>query len=195
MGISCFARARWQRRTPIPHLQISDHDGPESDRTAGPAITRDGDSRITPLGRWLRALKLDELPQMLNILAGEMSMVGPRPKLPHHEALVKMPYRPGITGAATLVFRQEELLLRPVPLIHLNHFYDRRVKPLKAKIDARYMRRATFWSDVGLITYTVLSFLLPPPPMPAIFREHPATNYRLETVSSSANQTNESMAV
>lgn len=119
-------------------------------------ITVTGDSRITPVGKFLRKYKLDELPQFWNVLRGDMSLVGPRPKLPHHEAL-HMPFRPGITGPATLAFRYEEEMLRQVPREHLDAYYERFVKPQKAQIDWNYMKSATPKSDLGILWRTARS--------------------------------------
>ncbi|MGO8758297.1 MAG: sugar transferase [Terracidiphilus sp.] len=129
--------------------------------TPGPGLTRDGDSRITPLGRILRRLKLDELPQFWNVLRGDMSLIGPRPKLPRYSAIRNMPFRPGITGAATLAFRNEEEALRPIHPALLDDYYNRHIRPLKAGIDLNYMAQATFLSDVRILAATVLACILP----------------------------------
>lgn len=122
------------------------------------SITVSGDVRITPVGALLRRYKLDELPQFWNVLRGDMSLVGPRPKLPHHEALL-MPCRPGITGVATLAFRNEEEFLSEIPEGELETFYELFVKPAKAQLDLEYMRTATLVSDMKVLWRTASACL------------------------------------
>jgi len=124
----------------------------------GPSLTRSGDPRITRFGRFLRKYKLDELPQLVNVLKGEMSLVGPRPKVPHLEVM-EMPFRPGLTGAATLAFRCEEEMLQDIPAHELEAYYCRAIQPLKAKLDREYMRQATLASDLALLYQTATACL------------------------------------
>jgi lipopolysaccharide/colanic/teichoic acid biosynthesis glycosyltransferase len=119
----------------------------------GPSLTKCGDPRVTRIGRFLRKYKLDELPQLFNVLCGHMSLIGPRPKLPHLETM-RMPFRPGLTGAATLAFRREEEMLQGIPDDDLEAYYCRMIKPLKAKIDWDYMRKATLATDFALLYET-----------------------------------------
>ena len=131
------------------------------ENSPGPAITVSGDARITPIGAFLRRHKLDELPQFWNVLKGNMSLVGPRPKLPHHEGL-DLPYRPGITGMATLLFRDEEEILSGIPHCQLEAFYETCIKPKKAQLDQEYMQNATLWTDLKLLGRTAASCVFRP---------------------------------
>jgi lipopolysaccharide/colanic/teichoic acid biosynthesis glycosyltransferase len=108
---------------------------------------------VTSLGRFLRWLKLDELPQCINVLRGEMSLVGPRPKIAEQQ-IGTFNCRPGITGAATLAFAREESLLRRIPPQYVPHFYRENILPLKQQLDSEYMARATALSDLRLLLLT-----------------------------------------
>jgi lipopolysaccharide/colanic/teichoic acid biosynthesis glycosyltransferase len=118
-------------------------------------VTTVGNQLFTPVGPFLRRWKLDELPQLLNVLWGDMSLVGPRPKMPEH-LVSDFPCRPGITGAATIAFAREETILDRVPKDQLNAYYHKVVLPAKRRLDARYMARATFLSDLKLLVDSVL---------------------------------------
>lgn len=121
------------------------------DRTCGVASA--SPDRITKVGRFLRWLKLDELPQCLNVLRGHMSLVGPRPKIPEQQIGI-CNCRPGITGAATLVFGGEESLLRLLPPQSVARFYQEAILPVKQRLDSEYMARATVVSDLRLLVLT-----------------------------------------
>jgi lipopolysaccharide/colanic/teichoic acid biosynthesis glycosyltransferase len=127
----------------------------ENSEALGPEHTAKGDPRITMLGKFLRKFKLDELPQLFNVLRGEMSLVGPRPKLPHHDQ-TPMRCKPGVTGAATLAFRKEQHILCEVPQENLEDFYQEYVVPRKVLLDSKYMAKATFLSDIGMLMATLL---------------------------------------
>jgi lipopolysaccharide/colanic/teichoic acid biosynthesis glycosyltransferase len=126
-----------------------------TDCAGGPCVTKTGDNRVTPVGAFLRRFKLDELPQLFNVLRGEMSLVGPRPKVPHHETQI-LRYRPGVTGAASLAFREEEELLRHLPDHSLDDYQVKVLMPIKRQLDSEYMLRATLASDLILMLHTVL---------------------------------------
>lgn len=121
----------------------------------GPGVTQAGDPRLTPLGRFLRKYKVDEIPQLYNVVRGEMSLVGPRPKLAKFE-YAEMLCRPGITGAATLAFAREEEMLQKVPPEELDRFHLEVLSPMKAELDNEYQKRATFFSDLAVLLDTLL---------------------------------------
>jgi lipopolysaccharide/colanic/teichoic acid biosynthesis glycosyltransferase len=128
----------------------------------GPEVTAAGDERITRVGRVLRRLKLDELPQLWNVLAGDMSFVGPRPEVP---ALVDgssdlwkrvLAVRPGITDPVTLALKDEEALLATVKGDH-EVFYRKTLQPFKLRGYVDYFEKRTILTDLGVILRTVLS--------------------------------------
>ena len=127
---------------------------------AGPGITKDGDPRITVVGRWLRKTKLDELPQLWNVLRGDMSFVGPRPEVPRYVAYYTpaqravLQLKPGITDRATLAFRHEEDLLAQAADVEA--FYVAHCLPKKIEMNLQYGRQANLWSDIQVIVRTVL---------------------------------------
>ncbi len=132
-----------------------------ADKT-GPAVTKDGDSRITRIGRVLRRTKLDEFPQLWNVLKGDMSFVGPRPEVPRYverytpEQRRLLEHRPGITDLATLVFRDEETLLRNAA--NVEEFYVEHCIPRKYKLNQEYSKRANLVEDVMLILETLCPY-------------------------------------
>jgi lipopolysaccharide/colanic/teichoic acid biosynthesis glycosyltransferase len=132
-----------------------------ADAAEGCGHTQDGDTRITPLGGIMRKFKIDELPQFYNVLRGDMSLIGPRPTLPEHAAILNMPVRPGITGAATLAFRREEEVLRHIHPALLDAFYDRHIRPMKALLDIDYMAHATLFSDMRMVAETFMACITP----------------------------------
>lgn len=131
----------------------------------GPGLTQHGDPRITTIGRVFRQWKIDELPQLFNVLAGHMSLVGPRPDLPKY--LDTLPeaqrqvllLRPGITGAASVQFRDEELLLADVPPERLEDFYVETLLVKKIDLDLKYAQTASFFSDAAMMLRTVTACL------------------------------------
>lgn len=119
------------------------------------SVTTADNQRFTPVGPFLRRWKLDELPQLWNVLRGDMSLVGARPKLPEHQ-IGELQCRPGITGAATIAFAREESFLARLPKHDLDDYYREQILPAKHQIDLEYMARATFLSDLKLLVDTVL---------------------------------------
>lgn len=122
---------------------------------------------ITRIGRVLRLWKLDELPQFINVLRGDMSLIGPRPRVPEQQ-VGSLSCRPGITGPAALLFAQEELLLATLPAHTIEEYCRTVLLPLKHQLDASYMARATPLSDLRLLVRTALRrWPRQHPPLPA----------------------------
>jgi lipopolysaccharide/colanic/teichoic acid biosynthesis glycosyltransferase len=126
----------------------------------GPAITLGADSRITRSGRWLRWLKFDELPQLWNVLRGDMSMVGPRPVIPQltmefrweYERLLKV--RPGLTDPAAIKYCREAEVLASVP--EPLKYFKTVVTPDKLRISMDYLPKADVLSDFGVMVKTAV---------------------------------------
>jgi lipopolysaccharide/colanic/teichoic acid biosynthesis glycosyltransferase len=131
---------------------------------AGPSVTKGGDSRITRIGWILRKTKLDELPQLLNVLLGDMSLVGPRPEVPRYvrhytpEQRTILSLKPGITDLASLCFRDEEALLANAD--NLEEFYIKHCIPRKMQLNRDYSRRANLLTDTWIILQTLCPYRL-----------------------------------
>lgn len=131
---------------------------------AGRPITIRGDPRITPFGRVLRKTKLDELPQLVNVLRGDMSLVGPRPESPAYapcytpQEWAVLSVRPGITGMAQIYFRNEEGLLRGKDP---ERYYREVILPTKLAFDLEYVHHRSFWLDIKLLVLTAAALVWP----------------------------------
>jgi lipopolysaccharide/colanic/teichoic acid biosynthesis glycosyltransferase len=128
----------------------------------GLGVTRDGDPRITATGRYLRKTKLDELPQLWNVLVGDMSFVGPRPEVHRYvekytaEQRHVLALKPGITDLATLEFRNEEELLRTAA--DTERFYLEYCVPRKIELNLAYASHANIATDILIILRTLFPF-------------------------------------
>jgi diguanylate cyclase (GGDEF)-like protein len=137
------------------------YETPES--YAGPKVTANDDPRVTPLGRWLRETKLNELPQLWNVLMGEMSMVGPRPEdpeianqWPEEIRKVLLSVRPGITSPASVQYRHEENLLQSKSMMDQ---YLLEILPSKLRLDYLYVRNHALLTDLDVIFWTFVVLL------------------------------------
>ena len=133
----------------------------------GLAITGRDDQRVTPWGRILRLMKLDELPQLVNVLRGDMSIVGPRPEVPRYVATYDsaqrrvLETRPGLTDPATIEFREEEALLGKSDLSDRERTYVDKILPRKLQLNLQYLNRANVTYDLTLILQTLVVLFLP----------------------------------
>jgi lipopolysaccharide/colanic/teichoic acid biosynthesis glycosyltransferase len=128
----------------------------------GSLLTTAGDARITPVGRWLRRFKLDEIPQLWNVVRGDMSLVGPRPEVPRYvddSPLWRqvLSARPGLTDPVTLRLRDEEKLLASVD--DAESFYRERLLPWKLRGYRDYLERRSWATDLGVLGATALAVL------------------------------------
>lgn len=132
--------------------------------TAGLLTIGGHDARITRVGAWLRKYKLDELPQLFNVLKGEMSLVGPRPEVPRYVALYTAAQRqvllvkPGITDWASVYYLEESDLLAGAE--DPERFYIRTIMPSKINWNLLYIRQHNLWTDSQIILYTLKRILI-----------------------------------
>lgn len=135
----------------------------------GGALTASGDPRVTRVGRILRQTKLDELPQLINVLKGDMSLVGPRPEVRKYVEVFRERYtmiltvRPGITDLASLKYRDESAILAAAENPEAE--YLKRILPDKLRLAEDYVRQASIGLDLRLIVQTLLKLL---PGKPAV---------------------------
>jgi lipopolysaccharide/colanic/teichoic acid biosynthesis glycosyltransferase len=128
----------------------------------GPLITSSDDCRVTRIGRFLRHTKLDELPTLLNVLKGDMSLVGPRPENPKSAALYNEEQRriwrvrPGITSLATIKYRNEETLLAGAQDLEAKYF---EIMQDKLRLELEYIRYQSLWLDIRIILRTFTAIM------------------------------------
>lgn len=123
-------------------------------------LTVGEDSRITAVGRWLRRSKLDELPQLFNVIAGDMSLVGPRPEIPRYVEMFRKDYeelltvRPGITDTASIVYRDEVAILGRAH--DAEQVYVTMILPEKIRLAKNDLRRSSVLVDIVIIVKTLM---------------------------------------
>ena len=154
---------------------------------AGGVLTQKNDPRILPMGKFLRKTKINELPQLLNIFGGSMSIVGPRPQAKMHYDLYSSAVkaeidklRPGLTGIGSLVFRDEEDMLNAVA--DRNTFHDTVIAPYKGELEVWYAHHRNIYNYFKLIVLTAWSVVSPSfrgvrafnglPPVPEQLKEY-----------------------
>ena len=139
----------------------------DSPNLAGGLHTTRGDPRVLPLGHFLRKTKINELPQLVNILTGDMAIVGPRPLVdktfapyPEHVKQAIYRVRPGLTGIGSIVFRDEERLLSESGM-PTDQFYLQYIAPAKGELELWYQRHLSFWTDCVIIFLTAWVIVFP----------------------------------
>jgi lipopolysaccharide/colanic/teichoic acid biosynthesis glycosyltransferase len=132
----------------------------------GLRITSGGDNRITRAGGILRKFKIDELPQLFNVLKGDMSFVGPRPEVEEYVKLYEKDYReilkrrPGITDVSSIIFREEEAVLKNQ--VDPEGYYKKTLLPEKIRLAKEYIENSSFLYDFKLVLKTIHKIFYPP---------------------------------
>jgi lipopolysaccharide/colanic/teichoic acid biosynthesis glycosyltransferase len=150
----------------------------------GLRITPGGDCRVTRVGRMLRKFKIDELPQLFNVLKGDMSLVGPRPEVEEYVRLYEKDYReilkrrPGITDVSSIIFREEEAVLENQ--VDPEGYYKKILLPEKIRLAKEYIENSSFLYDLKLVLNTLHKIFYPP----AVARD----GYRQKTIQDSSKE-------
>ncbi len=135
-----------------------------AERLGGPS-TADDDPRLTRTGRGIRRFKLDEIPQLINVVRGEMSLVGPRPEVKHYTDMYTpeerqiLRVRPGITDWASIRYRNEGEILRGSP--DAERAYMEKIRPGKIRLGLEYVQRQSLWTDVTILAQTAWALFRP----------------------------------
>ena len=144
----------------------------ESPNLAGGNITAGSDPRVLPFGTFLRSTKLNEVPQILNILVGDMSVVGPRPLtldvyklIPEHFRNETKVLKPGLTGVGSIVFRDEEGFIAQSGMEPMA-FYEKEIGPFKGELELWYLKHQSLWLDLKIILLTAWVVLSPNSDLP-----------------------------
>lgn len=133
-----------------------------NENSKGPGVTLPDDGRVTKFGQFLRRYKIDEWPQLFNVVKGEMSIIGPRPELPCYVEKYPDNYRkilstrPGISDPASIAFRNETNMLRSMPEQEAEKYYLETLLPKKIKMNEDYINNMSFFNDILIILRSVI---------------------------------------
>jgi lipopolysaccharide/colanic/teichoic acid biosynthesis glycosyltransferase len=151
---------------------------------SGSQVTAKGDNRITGFGKFLRKTKIDELPELWNVVKGDLSLVGPRPEVPRYANLGNplwkkvLRVRPGITDPVTLKLRNEEELMAQVQ-DDPEKFYLEVLQPIKLRGYVDYLAKRSWWGDVKVLWKSVMAVVLPRRTPPPTLEELQMSNFKL----------------
>ena len=159
----------------------------DSENMGNGLLTIRNDPRVLPFGKFLRKTKINELPQLISILKGDMSIVGPRPLIynPYDDGVGELVFsnKPGLTGIGSIIFRDEEALISSTKL-DKKYFYDNLICPYKGELELWYKKNLSFWTDIKIIFCTAWVILFSKSKLPnKIFKDLPVFPDNLKSES------------